>query len=112
MYNLINILFACIATVLIELSLSTIFIRNIKEFKYVAIINVLTNIPLNVMYLIINCFTNSIIINYSYIFVGELIVFLVEGYYYKKHLNVKINSYLLSLLLNVISFTFGLIISL
>ena len=82
-----------------------------NEYKYVVIINIITNIILNVIYNIVLLLNNNII-NNIYIIIGEIVVCYVEALYYAKYLNLKINKYIFSILLNSVSFLTGVIISL
>ncbi len=105
-----GILLSCIITIGIECSVASILLLKKNEYKYIVIINIITNIILNVLYHLV-ILLNSNLFNVIYIVIGEIIVFYVEALYYKKCLNLKINNYLFSLLLNSVSFLTGIIIS-
>ena len=106
-----GIIISCLITIAVECSVASSFLIKKNEYKYVIIINIITNIVLNSLYHIILLFNNNII-NILYILIGEIIIFFVEALYYSKHLNIKTNKYIFSLLLNSISFMVGLVIHL
>ena len=111
MINIItSIILSCIITIGIECSVASIFLLKKNEYKYVVIINIITNIILNVIYHLV-LLLNSNIIHNIYVIIGEIVVFYVEALYYKKCLNLKINKFLFSLILNSVSFLTGIIIS-
>lgn len=111
MINIVaGILLSCIITIGIECSVASIFLLKKDEYKYIVIINIITNIILNVLYHLV-ILLNSNLFNVIYIVIGEIIVFYVESLYYKKHLNLNINKFLFSLILNSVSFLTGIIIS-
>ena len=105
------IILSCIITIGIECSVASVFLLKKNEYKYVVIINIITNIILNVIYNIVLLLNNNII-NNIYIIIGEIVVCYVEALYYAKYLNLKINKYIFSILLNSVSFLTGVIISL
>lgn len=112
MINIItSIILSCIITIGIECSVASIFLLKKIEYKYVVIINIITNIILNVIYHLVLLLNNNII-NIVYVIIGEIVVFYVEALYYGKYLNLKVNKYLFSLLLNCVSFITGIIIHL
>lgn len=106
-----GIIISCLITIAVESAVSSSFLIKKNEYKYVIIINIITNVTLNSLYHIIILFNNNII-NILYILIGEIIIFFVEAVYYSKHLDIKTNKYIFSLLLNSISFMVGLIIHL
>ena len=106
-----GIIISCLITIAVESAVASSFLIKKNEYKYVIIINIITNIVLNSLYHIILLFNNNII-NILYILIGEIIIFFVEAVYYSKHLDIKTNKYIFSLLLNSISFMVGLIIHL
>lgn len=105
----------CISLLLtIILELLFTIIKNIRDKESISTIiwiNCLTNpivVYLTNMSLLIN---NTFITNLILLFL-EIIVVFVEGYLFKKHLKeIKINSYIFSLYLNGLSFSFGLLLS-
>ncbi len=112
--NLINIVLAAVIalglTILIEWGLSFIFIKNKKDKKVVILAQVLTNPALNFL----------LLLNYNFfsldqnllLAILEILVVIIEAIVYKQYFSnkVKINSFLLSLILNATSFTIGLAI--
>jgi hypothetical protein len=99
-------------TIVIEVLVALLLkVRNKKDILNIVLVNILTN-PLLVS------LTNLISINYglelAYIslFTFELLAVFVEGFIYKKYLEYdKINHYLLSAILNLISYLAGLLIN-
>ena len=79
------------------------------EYKFIIIINIITNLILNGFYHLILLLNNNVI-TICYIIIGEIIVFYVEALYYSRHIDLKINKYYFSLLLNGVSFMIGLIV--
>lgn len=107
---LINIGTCLLLTVVIEIVISFAIGLRKKDLINVFLVNILTNPLLNSIYLYFGG-TTSRINSYIILFILEVIVLFVEGYIYKKVLEVKkINSYLLSLILNISSFLLGNII--
>lgn len=104
-----SIIISCIITVAVECSVASCFLIKKNEYKYVIIINIITNIIFNSLYHIVLLLSNNII-NIIYILIGEIIIFIIEALYYAKHLNLKVNKYIFSLVLNNISFITGLVI--
>lgn len=109
--NLISIvLVATIAlglTILIEWGLSFIFIKNKKDRKVVILAQILTNPALNFLLLLnYNFFKlNDILL----LVLLELLIVVIEGLVYKNYFNQKpkINPFLLSIILNAVSFLVG-----
>lgn len=109
--NIPYILFYClISTIIIEcIGAFILGIRNKKDFINIILVNVLTN-PVLVMTLI--CFNgkNMYIIC---LIILEFLAFLIEGLIYKKVLmHKKIKPFVLSLILNIMSYTIGYFIDL
>ena len=108
----IKVLIYClIVTLLVEIIFSLILGLRKKDLLNVLLVNLLTN-PL------MNCIHPLVLFEYgktaqliSFIIL-EIVVILAEGFIYKKYLNYnKINSYLLSLILNFASCGIGLLIN-
>lgn len=109
---IISLIISLLLTIIIEISISFIIgIRNIEDLKVVLWVNVLTNPVVvyisnflklfnnNVMYIILVC-------------IMEVVVIIVEFVIYKKHLDYKEKSPLLiSIINNIVSFSLGIIIS-
>ena len=77
-----------------------------RFFVCVVVINILTNVPLNVILLILGN------VSYLPIVVGllELTVFVVEGLFYRRYLKTCLHPFYLSLLLNGVSLLAGLVV--
>lgn len=105
---LFKILIALLLTIIIELSIAIILkINNKQDLINIIIINCITNLSLNIF--VIVTYFNKIKIN---ILILELIIVFIEGLFYQKKIQYKrINPYFLSLLLNTISYTIGLLIN-
>ncbi len=106
------IMFIClISTIIVELLISLLLgIRNKRDILNIVLANCLTN-PLVVS--ITNIVNVYIGYNESYIvlYILELLVVIVEGLLYKKYLIYKkINPFIISLILNLCSYLFGLLI--
>ena len=106
---IIKLIIALLLTIIIETSLAIILkIRNKKDLLNIVLINIITNLSLNIFILLSNIIFKRLIIN---IIILEIIVVLIEALFYKKKLAYKkINPFILSLLLNVISYSIGLLI--
>lgn len=96
-------------TIIIEIVLAYLLrIRKKEDFLNIIIINFITNIALNIFIIISAILFNKIIIN---ILLLEIFILVVEGIFYKKKLSYKkINPFLISLVLNTVSYLFSLII--
>lgn len=102
-----------VLTILIELEIGFILgIRKRNDINNVIYINCITNIVLN--YIINIClfiFYKNILVVYIIIGILEILVIYVEFIYYKNNLKFnKIKPLLLSIILNTLSFTIGLLI--
>ena len=106
---LLNVLIECLLiTISIELVGAIIIgIRNKKDILYIVFINILTNPLLNIIYLnvIMYCgFTKGSIALY----ILEILVVMIEGLIYKKYfIYKKINPFIISFILNILSYTIG-----
>lgn len=96
-------------TIIIEIVLAYLLrIRKKEDFLNIIIINFITNIALNIFIIISAILFNKIIIN---ILLLEIFILVVEGIFYKRKLSYKkINPFLISLVLNTVSYLFSLII--
>lgn len=101
-----------ICTIIIELVIVLVIgIRNKFNIINVILVNILTNplvvsIPVyfNIKY---GLFTRNVVL-----IILEILIFVIEALIYKKYLKYKkINPYLISLILNLGSYLFGLIIN-
>lgn len=98
------LLFALIPTILIELAVLLLLReRSRRVLASSVVVNVLTNIPLN---LYVNYVSNSLLA----ICCGEVIVVLVEALWYYLFLGNLSRSFVYSFLCNAISFLTGLLI--
>ena len=108
---LLIMLICLISTIIVELLISLLLgIRNKRDILNIVLANCLTN-PLVVS--ITNIVNVYIGYNESYIvlYILELLVVIVEGLLYKKYLIYKkINPFIISLILNLCSYLFGLLI--
>lgn len=96
---------ACILTVIIEvISAKLLFKINLyDDLVYIALVNIFTNISLNLILYIFNL--------YSYVLVLEVIVILLETILYKFYWKDRsvVNLLLFSLILNINSYVFGVL---
>ena len=108
-----SLVISLILTLIIELGVVIVLgIRNKKDLLLVILVNTLTN-PIVVYFTNISLILNSQLILIAVIAILEISAFLVEGFLLKKYLNnKKIQPYLLSFLMNLISFSGGIIINL
>jgi len=106
------ILICLISTIIIETLVAFIFkVRNKKDFLNIILVNIITN-PIVVVFPYITYLYNGIIYRNILLIILEVTVVFVEGFIYKKVLKYnKINTYLLSLILNILSYLLGNIIS-
>lgn len=111
MANLINIftglIYALCLTILIEWGLSCIFLRTKSDRQIVVLAQCLTNPVLNVL-IIINYHLN-LFNPIATLAVLETLVILIEAIIYKKSFNeqTKLSPFILSTLLNLVSFSIG-----
>ena len=101
-----------VLTVTIELVIGLILgIRKKSDIYNIIFINCVTNIIINYIMNIFKYFIYSNIIIYIILVIFEVIVVLVEYKFYKKNLEYKkINPLLLSIILNILSVSIGLLI--
>ena len=99
-----KIILSLILTLLIELTISILLGIRGKDILKITLINLLTNVPLNIIVLILYSFMNDNIVFYLIVPLLEIIVFLIEGTYFKKLRESIISPYRLSLLLNGFSY--------
>lgn len=113
MFNIfLQMIINLVLTIIIEVSFSLILgIRNRKDIYSIIFINCVTNIVLNYIMNIIKYFVYSNILIYIILTIFEIVVVFIEYKYYKKYLEYKrINPLILSIILNILSFGFGLLI--
>ena len=110
--NFIVYMIICLVlTIIIELLIALILkVKDKYDLLNILLVNILTN-PLVVSTVNLVTIYYGMNIGYIYLYTLEFIVVLVEGFIYKKYLNYKrINSYALSLILNVSSYLIGLFV--
>lgn len=105
------LIYSLLLTIFLEIIFSIIFGLRKKDLINVLLVNVLTN-PL------INCIHPLFLFEYGKtaqiicLFILEILVVIVEGFVYQKTLNYKrINLFVLSLILNLISFMLGTVLN-
>lgn len=96
-------------TIIIETLLAYLLkIREKEDLLNIVIINFITNVALNIFIIISSILFNKLIIN---IILLEILIVVIEGIFYKKKLSYKkINPFLISLILNTVSYLFSIII--
>ena len=96
-------------TIILEISLAYILkIKDKKDLLNIIIINFITNVSLNSFIFISYMLFKKLIIH---ILILEITIIIIEGTFYKKKLKYKrINPYLISLILNIVSYSFSLLI--
>ena len=99
-------------TVIIELVLAVIIgVRNKKDFIIIILVNIFTNPLVNVISFLFNVYLGTLIRNII-LLIMEISAVIVEGYIYKKNLYYKgLNPFVLSIILNITSYGFGVIIN-
>ncbi len=113
MFNIfLQMIINLVLTIIIEVSFSLILgIRNRKDIYSIIFINCITNIIINYIMNTIKYFIYSNIIIYIILAIFEVIVVLVEYKFYKRNLEYKkLNPLILSIILNTLSFSIGLLI--
>ena len=109
--NIVNqLLVPLFLTIVIECSVASIYQIKKEEYKYIVIINILTNLSLNTLGYFINQINNSYVIIIIVILL-EILIFYIEALYFGKRIKID-NKYMFSLSLNAASFLTGCIISL
>lgn len=98
-------------TIIIEVTISLILkVRNKKDILLIVLVNLMTN-PLVVSISFITNILHGLKMYYIVIVILEILAILIEGLVYKKYLNYKkINPFVLSLILNLISYLSGFIV--
>ena len=101
---LIKILQSLILTLFIELTISIVLGIRGKDLLRITFINILTNVPLNIIVLLLYMVIDNNIVFYIIVPILEVFVFLIEGTYFKRLNKSIISPYKLSLLLNGFSY--------
>lgn len=100
------LLLSLIPTILIEYAvLVALRERSARVLGASVVVNILTNIPLNLYVLFVSNSTSAIVL-------GELLVFLIEGLWYRLFLRDMSKAFIYSVLCNTISFLTGLLVQL
>lgn len=111
LHRILSTILICLAlTVIIEAAFAFIFgVRSGRGQLVVLLTNIITNPVLNCILTVVSFYLP---LSYYNVFLVplEVMVVFIEGFIYKKMLTVKLNPFLLSLLLNVCSFFLGNII--
>ena len=101
-----KILESLILTLIIELIIAIVLGIRGKDLLKITFINILTNVPLNIIVLLLYSVIDTRIVFYLIVPVLEVFVVLIEGTYFKRLNKSIINPYKLSLLLNGFSYGF------
>lgn len=85
-----------------------------KDYDQTALaaINVMTNLIINLIVLLVGSTTKNYYLTHSLLLTFEIAVIFVEYLLFKKYISADINKLKLSTILNVSSFSIGLVISL
>ena len=108
-----HLLTSLLATLVIELSVALLLnIKDIKDLSRIFFINCVTNLSINAIVYNLQESFSFYIVFFLIVPILEIVVFLVEGFYFKRLNYDKLNSFLLSLILNGCSYGAGLIYTL
>lgn len=108
-----HLLISLLATLVIELFIALLLnIKNIKDLSKIAFINCVTNLSVNAIVYNLNESFSFFVVYFLIVPLFEVVIFLIEGLYFKRLDYNEINSYLLSLILNASSYGCGLIYTL
>lgn len=111
--NLPKIMLIClISTILIETLISFILrVKTKKDYLNIIAVNILTN-PLVVSVSVLIQVMFGLKIKQISLIILEILAVITEGFIYHKYLDYKkINGFILSLILNISSYTIGLLIN-
>ncbi len=98
-------------TIIVEVIVSILLKYRKKDIINIILVNIITNPLLNSIIVYINVYYGLKVRNIALFFL-EIMVVLIEGMIYQKYLERKnINAYILSFILNLLSFTLGMIIN-
>ena len=105
-----HFLISLLLTIIIELCVAICLnITEVRYLKRIIWINCITSFSINgIVYSLSSVFSYSILY-YLIVPILEVVVFIVEGYYYKKTIQLKVNPFLISFILNIASYGCGLI---
>ena len=104
-----NILISLFLTLLIELSISLLLDIKGNDLVKITIINISTNVPLNIIILLLYKVIDYKIVFYLIVPIFEIIIIIIEGTYFKKLKNSILTPYKLSLLLNGFSYGYSFV---
>ena len=104
-----SIILSLVLTLIIELTISLVLGIRGKDILRIIFINVLTNVPLNIIVNLLYMRFDPNIIFYFVVPILEIFVFIIEGKYFKKLDNSMINPYKLSILLNAFSYGYSFV---
>ncbi|MBP5490362.1 MAG: hypothetical protein J6Y10_07170 [Lachnospiraceae bacterium] len=109
-----TISFCLLGTLLIEVPLALVFgVRGWDNIEKVVLINILTNPVLVTILLLLNRMKAEIDVIFLVQFVLEIVVVILEGVFYRRKLQkVRRNPFLLSAVLNAVSYGAGLALGL
>ena len=96
-------------TLLIELTISIVLGIRGKDLLRITIINILTNVPLNIIVLLLYKVINIHIVFFLIVPLLEILVVLIEGTYFKKLNKSIISPYKLAILLNAFSYGYSFV---
>ena len=99
-----SILLSLVLTLIIELTISLVLGIRGKDLLRITFINILTNVPLNIIVLLLYKVMNVNIVFYVIVPILEVFIILIEGTYFKKLNKSIISPYKLSILLNGFSY--------
>ncbi len=101
-----EIIYALILTILIE-GIALIVLKEQRLIKYSLLINIFTNIPLN---LILKLLTDNFIVYIIILIILEIIIIIIEGILYYLIIKNKKYACKISIILNASSFIIGTIL--
>ncbi len=108
MSALLTMLSALSMTLLLEVPLGMLLLKDRNAFTPLALINILTNPALNAVLLLLLSLTQSYTVYYIAVAVGEIAVFLGEAFLIRFMLGLPLKkSFILSTLLNSVSLFLG-----
>ena len=106
-------LICLVTTLVVELVVALLLkVKTKMDIINIVLVNILTN-PLLVSTINLISINYGLKIAYIFLLIFEIFVVFIEGFIYRKYLDYKrINPYLLSFILNLCSYLFGLLINL
>ena len=99
-----NILISLLLTLIIELTISIVLGIRGKDILRILFINIITNVPLNIIVYLLYLVLDYKIVFYIIIPILEIVVVLLEGIYFKRLNKSILSPYKLSILLNIFSY--------